>query len=135
MDKFLSFPLKHPADRDTGPYGYDLGNVFSIDFLFKHFSVFLKAGEFLIGLVQVISEFRSLSVSDLRNLCQIPFSFSLLFFNAKLLLMLLDLSYCLDQILFILPVGFHFKDFIFQVIYLGFKPGKTLFGCRIRFFF
>jgi len=86
--------------------------LFVVDLFLEHFALFLKLGELFIGCGQAVLQFRSPAVSDFRYQGQITISFGLLFFNAQLFLLFLDRSDGLDQIFFMLPVGFHYQDFI-----------------------
>src|SRR5205814_1561452 len=47
MQQLFSFAFKHPCNRNTRPFGDNLSNILGINFLLKHFFIFLEGIQLL----------------------------------------------------------------------------------------
>src|SRR4029077_12696840 len=73
-NELLDFRLNHSRDRNSGPLGHDLGDVFVRDFLAKQRAALLHVGELLRRGVDVALQLRHRSVPEFCGFVQIAFA-------------------------------------------------------------
>ena len=132
-NQFIPFPLQHPGNGDTCPSCDHRSDIFSIHLLFEHLTAFLYLGQRCFGFCQLIVQVGQLTVPDFRHPGQVPLAFRLLLLDSNAFPIFLEFTQCLDQVFFILPVRFHFKEVFIHCAKIRFQLVQAIDGSRILF--
>src|SRR6185369_17247463 len=114
-DELLHLAFEHSRNRNAGPLGDDLSDVFFVNFLLQHDAVLLEVREFVLIDFQPLLELGNLAVLNLRSASELTIVACLVELEAKLFELGLGGSNVIDSFFFRLPLRFHSRRSFLQV--------------------
>ncbi len=131
VDELLHFAFEHARNRDAGPLGDDLGDVFFVDLFFEERGAGFDGFKVAVGGFDVALDFGQLAVFDLGGFLPVAGARGAFFIGAGLLQFFLELLDARDGALLAVPAFFETSRLAAQTLELVFDVAQTVFRCGV----